>query len=61
MRKRILTKQVGAVISEAMYQQLIEVTDRMEISSSKFIREAIQDKIDQCKLKDSCIINQAKE
>lgn len=49
MRKRFLTKQVGAVISEAVYQQLIEVTDKMEISSSKFIRDAIQDKIYQCK------------
>ena len=49
MRKRFLTKQVGAVISEAMYQQLIEVTDKMEISTSNFIRDAIQEKINQCK------------
>jgi hypothetical protein len=49
MRKRHLTKQVGAVISEAMYQKLIEVTDEMEISASNFIRDAIQEKINQCK------------
>ena len=53
MRKRQLTQQVGAVISEAMYQQLIEVTDKMEISSSKFIRDAIQEKINKCKGEES--------
>ena len=49
MRKRFLTKQVGAVISEETYQQLVEVTDKLEIATSKFIREAIQEKINQYK------------
>jgi metal-responsive CopG/Arc/MetJ family transcriptional regulator len=53
MRKRQLTKQVGAMISEAMYQQLIEVSDEMEISASNFIRDAIQEKINKRKGEES--------
>jgi len=49
MRKRFFTKQVGAVISKEAYKQLVEVTNEMEISTSNFIRDAIQDKINQCK------------
>jgi len=49
MRKRFLTKQVGAVISEETHKQLLEVTDGLEISTSNFIRDAIQEKINQCK------------
>jgi hypothetical protein len=49
MRKRFLTRQVGAVISKETYRELIEITDKMEISTSNFIRDAIQEKINQCK------------
>lgn len=49
MRKRILTKQVAVVLSEEMHQQLIKVTDEMEIPISQFIREIIEEKIDQTK------------
>ena len=45
MRKRVLTKQVGVILSEGMYQQLIKVTDKLEISISQFIREVIEEKI----------------
>ena len=45
MRKRVLTNQVGVVLSEDTYQQLIKVTDRLEISVSQFIRETIEEKI----------------
>ena len=44
--------KIGTVISEAMYQKLIEVTDEMEISASNFIRDAIQEKITKCKGED---------
>jgi hypothetical protein len=45
MRKRHLTKQVGVIVSEETYQQLINTTDRLEISVSRFIRETIEEKI----------------
>ena len=45
MRKRVLTNQVGVVLSEEMHQRLIEITDKMEIPISKFIREIIEEKI----------------
>ena len=45
MRKRYLTKQVGVIVSEDTYQQLIDTTDRLEISVSQFIRETIEEKI----------------
>ena len=49
MRKRILTKPVAVMLSEKMHQQIIEETDRLEISISQYIREAIEDKINQIK------------
>jgi hypothetical protein len=49
MRKRILTKQVAVMLSEELYHQIIEATDRAEISISQFVRESVEDKIDQIK------------
>jgi predicted DNA-binding protein len=49
MRKRVLTNQVGVVLSEEMYNRLIEITDNLEIPISKFIREIIEEKIDHIK------------
>ena len=46
MRKRHLTKQVGVIVSEETYQQLIDTTDRLEISLSQFIRETIEEKVE---------------
>ena len=45
MRKRYLTKQVGVIVSEETYQQLIDTTDRLEISVSQFVRDTIEEKI----------------
>ena len=49
MRKRLLTKQVGVVLSEETYQQLIKSTDRLEIPVSQFIRELIEEKMQSMK------------
>jgi predicted DNA-binding protein len=49
MRKRILTNQVGVVLSEEMHHRLIEITDKLEIPISQFIREIIEEKISQNK------------
>ena len=42
MRKKIYTKNVGVLLSEEIYQALISITDRLEISVSEFIREVIE-------------------
>ena len=49
MRKRVLIKQVAVMVSEELHKQIIEATDRAEISISQFIRESVEDKIDQSK------------
>jgi predicted DNA-binding protein len=53
MRKRVLTKQVAVVLSEETHQQIIEVTDKLEISISMFIREIIEEKINRNKGEES--------
>ena len=45
MRKRHFTKQVGLVLTEGMYKQLFEQTNREEVSISEWIRQAIQEKL----------------
>lgn len=45
MRKRFLIKQVGVLFSEETYQQLVKITDRLEIPISQFIREIIEKKL----------------
>ena len=47
MRKRVLTKQAAVVLSEETYQSIIEVTDKLEVPISQYIREIIEEKIDQ--------------
>jgi hypothetical protein len=45
MRKRHFTRQVGLILSERTYEQLIEQTDREEVSISEWIRSAIEKKL----------------
>jgi hypothetical protein len=45
MRKKHFTKQVGVILSEETYQQLIEQTNREEVTVSEWIREAVIEKI----------------
>jgi len=49
MRKRVLTNQVGVVLSEETHQGLVKITDKLEVPISKFIREIIEEKISQIK------------
>ncbi len=53
MRKRVLTKQLAVMISEELHKQIVEITDRDEISISQFVREIIEEKIDQNKGEES--------
>jgi hypothetical protein len=45
MRKRNYTKQVGLILTEEIYNQLIEQSDKEEVTISEWIREAIQEKL----------------
>ncbi len=45
MRKRHFTKQVGLILSEETYQQLVEQTNKEEKTISEWIREAIEAKL----------------
>jgi len=42
MRKKILTRQVGVLFSEDTYEELIRITDEIEISISEFIRDMVE-------------------
>ena len=45
MRKRNFTNQVGLILSEETYKQLVKETDRKEVTISEWIREAIEKKL----------------
>jgi predicted DNA-binding protein len=45
MRKRHFTKQVGLILSEETYNQLIEQTNKEEVTVSEWIREVIEKKL----------------
>jgi hypothetical protein len=42
MRKRNFTRQVGLILAEETYKQVVEETDRKEVTISEWIREAIE-------------------
>lgn len=41
MRKKHFTKQVGLILPEQTYNQLVEQTNKEEVTISEWIREAI--------------------
>ena len=49
MRKKSFTRQVGVLFSEDTYENLIRITDEIEISVSEFIRSIVEEKIYQKK------------
>ena len=42
MQKRRYTKNIGILVSNETFEQLIDVTDEQEITISKFIRQLIE-------------------
>ena len=42
MKKKIYTRPVCLMISQEMYQQVSEITDKKQISLSDYIRIAVQ-------------------
>lgn len=45
MRKRIYTRNVGVLLNEEIYQELINVTDELEATISEYIRGLIEKEI----------------
>ena len=45
MRKKRFTKNVGILLSNETFDQLVEVTDQEEITISKFIRQLIEQRL----------------
>ena len=54
MRKKSFTRQVGVLFSEVTYEELIRITDEIEISVSEFIRQTVEEKIYQKKEEEKC-------
>jgi hypothetical protein len=46
MRKRNYTRQVGLILTEETYNQLIEQTNKEEVTISEWVREAIEQKLE---------------
>ena len=42
MRKRLYTRNVGVLLSEEIYQQLIDITDTLEVTISGYIRDLVE-------------------
>jgi hypothetical protein len=43
MKKKTYTRPLGVVLDEELFDQLIEYTDRKQLSKSEFIRRLIED------------------
>ena len=42
MRKRLYTRNVGVLLSEDIYQLLINITDKLEVTISEYIRDLVE-------------------
>ena len=47
MRKRKLTRNIGVLLTESAYHQLVELTDEKEIPLSEYIRKLVEDEVSQ--------------
>jgi hypothetical protein len=46
MKKKLFTRPVTVVVSDAMYHQIEEITTNLEIGISEWIRDAISKKLE---------------
>ena len=42
MRKKLYTRNVGVLVTEDSYQQLISITDKLEVTISGYIRDMVE-------------------
>ena len=47
MRKINFTRHVGFLMTEEMFQQISKITDKREIPISQYIREVLEDRLNQ--------------
>ena len=47
MQKKRYTKNIGILVSNETFEQLIDVTDEQEITISKFIRQLIEEHLNE--------------
>ena len=47
MRKRLYTRNVGVLFTEDSYHQLINITDQLEVTISKFIRDLVLENLNE--------------
>ena len=52
MRKKKFTENVGVLLTEKIYMQLLKITDDREISTSEFIRDLVEREIRKTKKED---------
>jgi hypothetical protein len=45
MRKRIYTRNVGILLTEDSYQQLIDITDKLEVTLSGYLRCLVENEL----------------
>jgi hypothetical protein len=47
MRKRLFTRQLGIPVEEQVYQTVVSLCDKQEITMSEWVRSAIEEKLAQ--------------
>jgi hypothetical protein len=52
MRKRLYTRNVGVLFSENSYQQLISITDNLEVTVSRYIRDLVEKELEKITTKE---------
>ena len=52
MRKKIYTKHVGVLFEDEVYDKIVQITDAKEIPLSQYIREIVEEKINQSEEED---------
>ena len=61
MRKVNYTRHIGFVISEKTYRKLVQITDDKEIPLSQFIRDVLEESINQAEGGINEMIKESKE
>jgi len=47
MRKVKFTRHIGFLMTEEMFKQILKITDKREIPISQYIREVLEDRLNQ--------------
>ena len=53
MRKRNYIRQVGVLLADSTYDELIRITDEMEITISEYVRDLVEKELKEMKEKEA--------